>query len=84
VLLKYYNAHRENYQQAGLDSSGTDTGNAGVTGPQTQSGIAPFAEVKEQLTQDYETDSYNSMITQRADSASVHVNAGVLAAIQLS
>lgn len=78
ALLQYYNAHRANYQQANVNTSGADTG------PQAQSGIAPFAEVKAQVTQDYETSSYNTLITRRADSASVHVDAAVLAAIQIS
>ena len=77
ALRRYYNAHRDDYQQA----TGTDTG---AMGPQAQPGIAPFAQVKGEVTQDYETSSYNALITRLAGSASVRVDAGVLAAIQIS
>ena len=77
ALQQYYNAHRDDYQQ----TSGTD---AGVTGPQPQPSIAPFAQVKDEVTQNYEASSYNALITRLAGSAPVRVNAGVLAAIQIS
>jgi len=81
ALLRYYNAHRENYQEADLNASGTD---AGVSGPPTQSGIAPFAQVKAEVTQDYETTGYNALISRLAATASVRIDAGVLAAVQIS
>jgi hypothetical protein len=76
ALRQYYNAHRDDYQQAGAD--------AAVIGPQPQPSIAPFAQVKGEVTQDYETSSYNALITRLAGAASVRVDAGVLAAIQIS
>ena len=81
ALLQYYNAHHEDYQEAGLNASGTDSG---VAGPSAQSGIAPFAQVKDEVTQDYETASYNTLISRLAATASVHIDAGVLAAVQIS
>jgi hypothetical protein len=77
ALRQYYNAHRDDYQQ----TTGTDTG---ATGPRAQPSIAPFTQVKSEVTQDYETSSYNALITARAGSASVRVDARVLAAIQVS
>jgi len=73
TLRRYYNAHRDDYQQA-----------TGVIGPQSQPGIAPFAQVKGEVTQDYETSRYNALITRLEGSASARVDAGVLAAIQIS
>jgi hypothetical protein len=77
ALRQYYNIHRDDYQQ----TVGTDTG---AMGPQTQPGIAPFAQAKGQVTQDYETSSYNALISQLARSTSVHIDVGVMAAIQIS
>jgi hypothetical protein len=83
ALEQYYDAHRENYQEAGLNASGTDTG-TGVAGPKAPSGIAPFAQVKDEVTQDYEAAEYNTLITRLAAAATVHIDAGVLADVQIS
>lgn len=79
ALQRYYNAHQDDYRQT--TGSGTDTG---VMGPQPLPGFAPFAQVKGEVTQDYETSSYNALITRLAGAASVHIDTGVLAAIQIS
>jgi hypothetical protein len=77
ALRQYYNMHRDDYQQ----TAGTDTG---AMGPQAQPGVAPFAQVKGEVTQDYETSSYNALITRLARSTSVRADLGVMAAIQIS
>ncbi len=75
ALERYYNAHRDKYQQ---------TPDAGLTGPRPEPRVAPFTQVKGEVTQDYETSSYNALITRLARSATTGIDAGVLAAIQIS
>jgi hypothetical protein len=77
ALEQYYRQHISDYQQGGGSSPDQ-------AGPSPASAPQPFAQVKGEVTQDYETSSYNALITRLASSASVRVDAGVLAAIQIS
>jgi hypothetical protein len=77
ALEQYYRQHISDYQQGGGSSPDQ-------VGPSPASAPQPFAQVKGEVTQDYETSSYNALIARLASSASVRVDAGVLAAIQIS
>ena len=77
ALEQYYRHHISDYQQSG--SSSPDQ-----VGPSPASTPQPFAQVKDEVTQAFEQASYNALITRLAGSASVRVDAGVLAAIQVS
>ena len=76
ALEQYYQRHLADYQQGGGISP--DQVGPNPSTPQ------PFAQVKDEVTQDFEQASYNALITRLAGAASVRVDAGVLAAIQVS
>jgi hypothetical protein len=76
ALEQYYRHHIADYQQGGGISP--DQVGPNPSTPQ------PFAQVKDEVTQAFEQASYNALITRLAGSASVRVDAGVLAAIQVS
>ena len=75
ALEQYYRHHLSDYQQGGGIS-------ADQVGP-SASTPQPFAQVKDEVAQDFEQASYNAIITHLADTASVAVNARVLAAIEI-
>jgi hypothetical protein len=75
ALEQYYRHHISDYQQGG--SSSPDQVGPGPSTPQ------PFAQVKDEVAQDFEQASYNAIITHLAGTASVTVNARVLAAVEI-
>jgi hypothetical protein len=77
ALEQYYRQHLSDYQQGGGSSPDQ-------VGPSPASTPQPFAQARDEVTQDFEQASYNALITRRAGSAAVRVDAGVLAAIQIS
>jgi hypothetical protein len=75
ALEQYYRHHISDYQQGG----GTSPDQVGP-GPSTPQ---PFAQVKDEVAQDFEQASYDAIITHLAGTASVAVNARVLAAVEI-
>ena len=76
ALEQYYRHHISDYQQGG-GISPDQVGSSLASAPQ------PFAQVKDEVTQDFEQASYNAIITHLADTVSVAVNAHVLAAVEI-
>jgi hypothetical protein len=76
ALKQYYRQHISDYQQGGGSSPGQ-------VGPSPASTPQPFAQVKNEVAQDFEQASYNAVITHLADTASVAVNAHVLASVEI-
>jgi len=76
ALEQYYRHHISDYQQGG--SSSPDQ-----VGPSPASTPQPFAQVKDEVAQDFEQASYNAIITHLSVTASVAVNARVLTAVEI-